>query len=204
MLILILFYFVGQVFISYVSPPPPPSQPLSILIPLSPALPRPFPTPSFWGAAHVSVVKLAAIWRSSLSGSPYKQPHFTVSLVVPVEIWKSTNPFPLVLVAHTVIFSLVLLNWSNFILFCISLLFLTIVDFFAMQLSHRSPLGVQGACSSFPSDVPLVIWHMGMTSWEKTTSQHDIFVSNLNIYFAQDLITNAIVAVSLLIPDVPW
>ena len=206
MLILILFYFVGQVFISNVSPLPSPFSAAVYFNPIitSTALPRPFPIPGFGGAAHVSVVKLAAIWRSSLSGSPYKQPHFTVSLVVPVEIWKSTNPFPLVLVAHTVIFSLVLLNWSNFILFCISLLFLTIVDFFAMQLSHRSPLGVQGACSSFPSDVPLVIWHMGMTSWEKTTSQHDIFVSNLNISFAQDLITNAIVAVSLLIPDVPW
>ena len=175
MLILILFYFVAQVFISNVSPPPPLPrfQLLSILIPLSPALPRPFPTPGLGRAAHVCVVKLAAIWRSYPSSFPYKQPHFTVSLVVPVEIWKSTNPFPLVLVAHTVIFSLVLLNWSNFILFCISLLFLTIVDFFAMQLSRRSPLGVQGACSSFPSDVPLVIWHMGTTSWEKTTSQHD-------------------------------
>ena len=118
MLILILFYFVGQVFISNVSPPPPPlSQPLSVLILLSPALPRLFPTPGLGRAAHVRVVKLAAIWWSFPSGFPYKQPHFAVSLVVPVEFWKSTNPFPPVLAAHTVIFSLVLLNRSKFTLF---------------------------------------------------------------------------------------
>ena len=74
MLILILFYFVAQVLIANVSPPPPLSQPLSILILLSPALPRPFPTPSFGGAAHVCVVKLAAIWRSSRQVSLISSP----------------------------------------------------------------------------------------------------------------------------------
>ena len=49
--------------------------------------------------------------------APLPNPGFTVSLVVPVEIWKSTNPFPPVLAAHTVIFSLVLLNRSKFISF---------------------------------------------------------------------------------------
>ena len=30
-----------------------------------------------------------------------------------------------------------------------------------MQLGRPPPLGVQGAVRSIPSDVPLVIWHMG-------------------------------------------
>ena len=100
------------------SHPPSPSTAAVRFNPIITSAARPFPTPSFGGVAHVCVVKLAAIWRSSPSDFPYKQPHFTVSLVVPVEFWKSTNPFPPVLATHTVIFSLVLLNRSK----CISFL----------------------------------------------------------------------------------
>ena len=62
MLILILFYSCGpgvpfRCFYLMFHPPLPLSQLLPNLIPLSPALPRPFPTPGLEGAAHVSVVK---------------------------------------------------------------------------------------------------------------------------------------------------
>ena len=48
--------------------PPLPLSQLLILIPLSLALPHLFPTPGLGRGAHVIVVKLATIWRSSLSG----------------------------------------------------------------------------------------------------------------------------------------
>ena len=85
MLILILFHFVAQVFLSNVAPRPSPLSQLLILIPLSLALPRLFPTPGLGRAAHVCMVRLAAIWQSYPSGSLYKQPQFTVSSVVPVK-----------------------------------------------------------------------------------------------------------------------
>ena len=48
---------------------------------------------------------------------PYKQPHFTVSLVVPVESWKSTPPSIQFWLLTLSIFSLALLNRSKFISF---------------------------------------------------------------------------------------
>ena len=115
--------------------------------------------------------------------SLYKQPHFTVSPVVPVEIWKSTPPS---LQSWLLTLSFSLLYYSieiSLFRFSILLLFLTMVDFLAMQLSRRSPLGVQGACSLIPSDVPLVIWHMGSAFLRKTLVNMIFFVSNPNVSF---------------------
>ena len=51
---------------------------------------------------------------------------------------------------------------------CTVILLLT---FYAMQLSRHSPLWVQEVCSPIPSDVPMVIWHMGDGFFKKNTSQ---------------------------------
>ena len=51
---------------------------------------------------------------------------------------------------------------------CTVILLLT---FYAMQLSRHSPLWVQEVCSPIPSDVPMVIWHMGDGFFKQNTSQ---------------------------------
>ena len=126
-----------------------------------PALPRPFPTPSFGGAAHVRVVKLAAIWQSSPSGFPYKQPHFTVSLVVPVEIWKSTPPS---LQSWLLTLSFFLLYYSievSSFYFCMSLLFWLSLTFFQCNWAATHPSGSKGPahCSH-----QMFLWLSGI--WE--------------------------------------
>ena len=61
-----------------------------------------------------------------------------------------------------------------------------------MQLSCHSPSGVQGACLLIPSDVPLVIWHMGSAFLRKTLVNMIFLCLTLMYLFAQDLITNVI------------
>ena len=130
MLILILFYFVAQVFILMSHPPP---SPFSAAVHFNPLvttpLPRLFPTPSLGRAAHVCMVRLAAIWRSYPSGFLYKQPQFTVSSVVPVEFWKSTPPSLQFWLLHCHFFLLYYSFEVSLFCFNILLLFLTIVDF---------------------------------------------------------------------------
>ena len=52
-------------------------------------------------------------------------------------------------------------------LFYTAIHYYTSVDIYAKQLSRHSPSGVQGVCSPIPSDVPMVIWHMGDGFFEK-------------------------------------
>ena len=63
--------------------------------------------------------------------------------------------------------------------------------------------------TGFSITVEQVDWHILYISdmWEtaflrKNTCQHDLFVSNPNVSFAQDLITISIIVISLLTSDV--
>ena len=103
--------------------------------------------------------------------SPYKQPQFTVSWVVPVEIWKST-PLPSSPGCSTFIFSLVLLNWSKFILF----------QYIATFSDYRWLL----TCGR-------------RLSWEKTLVNMILLCLTLMYLFAQVLITDVAIAVFSLI-----
>ena len=92
MLIPILYYFVAQVFIGNVSPPPPLtcSQLLSILIPLSPALPRPFPTPGCrptingWRSGSTRLT-------SKLDSTGCRKSHLWAAPAVTEELFTSTS-----------------------------------------------------------------------------------------------------------------
>ena len=53
-----------------------------------------------------------------------------------------------------------------------------LLTFHAMQLSRRSLYGVQGACSSILSNVPMVIWHMGDGFLKKNTRQQSNSICN--------------------------
>ena len=122
------FYFVDQVFISHVSPPHPLSQLLSIN-PLITSTAPPLPHTKFRRSGSCECGQTGSHLAVIPVRFPYKQPRFTVSLVVPVEFWKSTNPFPPVLAAHTVIFLLYYSIEVSSFRFSITLSFLTIVDF---------------------------------------------------------------------------
>ena len=84
--------FVAQVFLSNVSPTPPPVSAAAHFNPLitSTALPLPHTRSGKSGSCEYGQIghHLAVIPVRSL----YKQPQFTGSSVVPVEFWKSTPP----------------------------------------------------------------------------------------------------------------
>ena len=129
MLILILFYLMDQVFISHVSPPLSPFSAAVHFNPLIAGTAPPLPHTKFRRSGLCECGQTGCHLVVIPVRFPYKQPHFTVSLVVPVEFWKSTNPFPPVLATHTVIFLLYYSIEVSSFRFSITLSFLTVVDF---------------------------------------------------------------------------
>ena len=206
-------------FISHVSPSPPPHSQLLYVNPLITSAAPPLPHTRFRRSGSCECGQLAAIWRSSPSGFPYKRPQIFSSSCGVLEVY---NPFPLVLATNTVHFFLRYSIEVSSFHFSITLSVLAYCWLSCNAIEPPLTLGVQGACLPIPSDVPLVIWHMGDNFLEKNTSQHGIFwiVFNPNLssflvitwlfnltlicLFAQDLIFNAICYYSLLFSEVLW
>ena len=119
----------AQEFLSNVSSAPPPVSAAAHFNPIITSAAPPLPHTRFGKSGpcecgqtgyHLAVIPVRF---------PYKQPHFTVSSVVPVEIWKSTPPSLqswLLTLSFSLLYYSIEVSSSRF---SITLSFLTIVDF---------------------------------------------------------------------------